>query len=73
MPPATIFFSESEATHERTGVATIEEIKTASLEELKAIPKIAYQKWFKDWKKRWLKCIIYERDYFEESNINIDE
>ena len=35
----------------------IEEIKTAPLEELKTIPKIAYQKFFEDWKKRWHKFI----------------
>ena len=51
--------------------ATIEEIKSASLEELKTIPKNAYQKCFKDWKKRWQKCIISEGDYFEEDNIDI--
>lgn len=53
--------------------ATIEEIKTASLEELKAIPKSAYQKCFEDWKKRWHKCIISEGDYFERDKIDIDE
>ena len=53
--------------------ATIEEIKTASLEELKAIPKSAYQKCFEDWKKRWHKCIISEGGYFQGDNINIDE
>jgi hypothetical protein len=31
--------------------ATIEEIKIASLEELKTIPKSAHQKCFEDWKK----------------------
>ena len=40
--------------------ATIEEVKTASLEELKVIPERAYQKCFKDWEKRWHKCIISE-------------
>ena len=30
--------------------ATIEEIKTALLEELNTIPKSAYQKCFEDWK-----------------------
>jgi hypothetical protein len=34
----------------RRRFATIEEIKTASLEELKTIPKRAYQKCFEDWK-----------------------
>ena len=53
--------------------ATIEEIKTESLRELKDIPKSAYQKCFKDWKKRWHKCIISEGDYFEGDNIEIHE
>lgn len=53
--------------------ATIEEIKTASLEELKAIPKSAYEKCFDDWKNRWHKCIVSEGDYFEGDNINIDK
>ncbi|KYN16157.1 hypothetical protein ALC57_11589 [Trachymyrmex cornetzi] len=53
--------------------ATIEEIKAASLEELKAIPKSAFQKCFDDWKKRWHKCIVSERDYFEGDNIILDE
>ena len=45
--------------------ATIEEIKTASLEFLKTIPKSAYQKCFEDW--------ISEGDCFEGDNIDIDE
>ncbi|KYN15202.1 hypothetical protein ALC57_12577 [Trachymyrmex cornetzi] len=53
--------------------ATIEKIKAASLEELKAIPKSAFQKCFDDWKKRWHKCIVSEGDYFEGDNINLDE
>jgi len=53
--------------------ATIEEIKTASLEELKAIPKSAYGKCFEDWKNRWHKRIVSEGDYFEGDNINIDK
>ena len=52
---------------------TIEEINTASLEELKVIPKSAYQKCFEDWKKRWRKCIISEEDYFGGDKIDIDE
>ncbi|XP_029160318.1 protein GVQW3-like [Nylanderia fulva] len=53
--------------------ATIEEIKAASLEELKAIPKSAFQKCFDDWKKRWHKCIVSEGDYFEGDNIILHE
>ena len=53
--------------------STIEEIKTVSLKELKAIPQSDYQKCFDDWKKRWHRCIISNGDYFEEDNINIDQ
>ena len=53
--------------------ATIEEIKTESLRELKVIPKSAYQKCFEDWKNSWHKCIISEGDYFEGDNIEIHE
>ena len=52
---------------------TIEEIKTASLKKLKAIPQNDYQKCFDDCKKRWHKCIISNGDYFEGDNINIDQ
>jgi hypothetical protein len=53
--------------------ATIEEIKTAWLEELKTIPKSAYQKCFEDWRKGWHMCITSEGYYFEGDNIDIDE
>ena len=49
----------------------IDDIKTASLKELKAIPK--FEKCFEDWEKRWHKCIISNGDYFEDNNINVDE
>lgn len=52
---------------------TIEAIKENSQKELKAIPKSAYEKCFKDWKKRWNMCIAYDGDYFEGNKINIDE
>ena len=51
----------------------IDDIKSASLNELKAIPKIESEKCFEDWKKRWHKCIILNGDYFEGDNINVDE
>ena len=53
--------------------ATIEEIKTESLRDLKDIPKSAYHKCFQDYKKRWHKCLISEGDYFEGGNIKIHE
>ena len=51
----------------------IGDIKRASLKELKAIPKIEFEKCFEDWKKRWHKCIISNGDYFDGGNINVDE
>lgn len=53
--------------------ATIEEIKAASLKELKAMPKSSFQKCFDDWQKRWHKCIVSKGDYFEGDNIILDE
>ncbi|KAG5323782.1 MOS1T transposase, partial [Pseudoatta argentina] len=41
---------------------TIEEIKTASKEELNKITKKDFLKCFEDWKKRWHKCIISDGD-----------
>ncbi|UYV75008.1 hypothetical protein LAZ67_12002074 [Cordylochernes scorpioides] len=38
---------------------------------MKAIPKTDYQRCFADWKKRWLKCIAANGDYFEGENLNL--
>ncbi|UYV62471.1 hypothetical protein LAZ67_2000722 [Cordylochernes scorpioides] len=46
--------------------ATLDEIKTASKEELK---KIIKNDFFEDWKNRWHKCIISHGDYFEGDKI----
>jgi hypothetical protein len=48
---------------------SIDYIKSASLNE----PKIEFEKCFKDWQKRWHKCIVSNEDYFEGDNINVDE
>ena len=53
--------------------ATIEEIKTASKEELNKITKNYFLKCFEDCKKRWHKCIISGGDYFEGNKIDIHE
>ncbi|UYV64676.1 hypothetical protein LAZ67_3001635 [Cordylochernes scorpioides] len=53
--------------------ATLDEIKTASKEELKKILKNDFLKCFEDWKNRWHKCIISHGDYFEENKIGIHE
>ncbi|UYV80082.1 hypothetical protein LAZ67_18001632 [Cordylochernes scorpioides] len=49
---------------------SIEEIKVESKKAMKAIPKTDYQRCFADWKKRWLKCIVANGDYFEGDNLN---
>ena len=51
----------------------IDVIKSASLKELKAIPKMEFEKCFEHWKKRWHNCIISNGDYFEDDNINVDK
>ncbi|UYV78207.1 hypothetical protein LAZ67_16000481 [Cordylochernes scorpioides] len=48
-----------------------EEIKVESKKAMKAIPKTDYQRCFADWKKRWLKCIAANGDYFEGDNLNL--
>ncbi|UYV62839.1 hypothetical protein LAZ67_2002104 [Cordylochernes scorpioides] len=53
--------------------ATLDEIKTASKEELKKILKNDFLKCFEDWKNRWHKCIISHGDYFEGDKIDIGE
>ena len=53
--------------------ATIDEIKTASKEELNKITKNDFWKCFEDWKKHWHKCIISNGNYFEGDHIEIDE
>ncbi|UYV78964.1 hypothetical protein LAZ67_17000510 [Cordylochernes scorpioides] len=49
--------------------ATLDEIKTASKEELKKIFKNDFLKCFEDWKNSWHKCIITHGDYFEGDKI----
>ncbi|UYV63726.1 hypothetical protein LAZ67_2005445, partial [Cordylochernes scorpioides] len=50
--------------------ATLDEIKTASKEELKKILKNDFLKCFEDRKNRWHKCIISHGDYFEGDKID---
>ncbi|UYV83415.1 ACAT1 [Cordylochernes scorpioides] len=38
---------------------------------MKAIPKTDYERCFADWKKRCLKCIAANGDYFEGGNLNL--
>ncbi|UYV80907.1 hypothetical protein LAZ67_19002149 [Cordylochernes scorpioides] len=39
---------------------------------MKAILKTDYQRCFADWKKKWLKSIAANGDYFEGDNFNLD-
>ncbi|UYV72453.1 hypothetical protein LAZ67_9003204, partial [Cordylochernes scorpioides] len=54
----------------RRRYATLDEIKTASKEELKNIFLNDFLKCFEDWKNRWHKCIISHGDYFEGNKID---
>ncbi|EZA62238.1 Histone-lysine N-methyltransferase SETMAR [Ooceraea biroi] len=65
MAPCDFFlFPKIKNTMKGRRFANIEEIKTT---------ENCFQKCFKDWKKRWHKCIISNGDYFEGDKINIDE
>lgn len=52
---------------------SIEEIKTETKKELKAIPEEDFAACFENWKKRWHKCIAFGRDYFEGDVMNLEE
>ena len=52
---------------------TIEELQAESKKALKAIPEIEFNKYFDDCKKRWHKCIISGRNYFEGDEIDLDK
>ena len=74
MAPCDFFlFPKIKRTLKGRRFTDIDDIKSASLKELKALPKIEFKKCFEDWKKRWHKCIISNGDYFEGDNINVDE
>ena len=74
MAPCDFFlFPKIKKTLKGHRFTAIDDIKRASLKELKAIPKIEFQKCFEDWKKRWHKYIISNGDYFEGDNSNVDE
>ena len=66
-------FPKIKRTRKGRRFTAIDDIKSASLKEIKAIPKIEFEKCFEDWKKRWHKCIISNWDYFKSDNINVDE
>ena len=72
--PADFFlFPKLKTPTEGKRFSTIEEIKEKSKQELLAILQSAFQKCFKDWKKRWHRCILSERGHFEGDKIVIDK
>ena len=74
MVPCDFFlFPKIKRTSKGRRFTAIDDIKSASLKELKAIPKIEFEKCFGDWKKLWHRCIISNGDYFEGDNINVNE
>ena len=74
MAPCDFFlFPKIKRTLKGRRFTAIDDIKSTSLKELKAIPKIEFEKCFEDWKKRWHKCIISNWDYFEGDNITVEE
>lgn len=40
---------------------------------LKAISNEELQECFKQWKRRWTKCVGSNRNYFENDNVNFNE
>ena len=71
MAPRDFFlFPKIKRTLKGRRFTAIDDIKSASLKELKAIPKIEFEKCFEDCEKRWQKCIISNGDYFEGDNID---
>nr|APL98296.1 truncated putative DD34D transposase [Bactrocera tryoni] len=74
MAPCDFFlFSTLKYPLRGTRFDSIEDIKTNSTRELKAIPESAYKKCFDDWKKRWHMCIASNGCYFEGDKINLDD
>ena len=74
MAPCDFFlFPKIKRTLKGRRFTAIDDIKSASLQELKTISKIEFEKCFEDCKKRWHKCIISNGDYFEGEKINVDE
>ena len=58
MAPCDFFlFPKIKRTLKGRHFTAIDDIKSASLKELKAIPKIEFEECFEDWKKRWHKCV----------------
>ncbi|UYV75717.1 hypothetical protein LAZ67_13001096 [Cordylochernes scorpioides] len=69
LPPCDFFLFPKLKRPMKGRYATLDEIKTASKEELKKIFLNDFLKCFEDWKNRWHKCIISHGDYLERDKI----
>jgi transposase len=66
LAPADFFlFQKLKSTLKGQRFQSVQEIKENSLEDLRAIPKNAFQDCFRKWKKRWERCINSQGEYFE--------
>jgi histone-lysine N-methyltransferase SETMAR len=48
-----------------TRFATMEDIKSNAMAELRKIPKEAFHHCFQQWQDRWSKCVCAQGSYFE--------
>jgi transposase len=66
LAPADFFlFQKLKSTLKGRRFHSVVEIKEKSLEDLRAIPKNAFQDCFRKWEKRWERCMNSQGEYFE--------
>jgi hypothetical protein len=66
--PCNFFISKSKIGSERT-----EDIQRSVTQALNDIPKAAFQECYKQWQRRWKKCVQAQGMYFEGDRILVDE
>ena len=70
LAPADFFlFPKLRATLKGRRFQTAEEIQENAIREVRAITESAFQEAFKQWKKRWERCISSRGDYFEGDSV----
>jgi hypothetical protein len=65
LPQHFFLFQQLKSTLKGQRFQSVKEIKENSLEDLRAIPKNAFQDSFRKWKKRWERCFNSQGEYFE--------
>ena len=69
LAPADFFlFPKLKTTLKGRRFQTVEEILENAIRELCTITESAFQEAFQQWKKRWERCTVSRRDYFEEDS-----